>query len=192
MGPKAIDLFVVAEQFRSAGRLAYLIPLYAADPAIQRLRMGDLPNMPAAASTCLAFSLELYFKCLIRISRKSFEREHDLVRLFNLIGKRNQAKIRRYFRQNFSDVRAYLQRIYQESRFPVPKADFDYVLSASKDAFVIMRYIYEGMPSDTGWLADDVLEGARKVILASHPEWERARQTGLPVDIIVRPTSQAH
>lgn len=191
---KPIELFVIAEQFRSAGKLAYLLPLYAAtnQATVQSLGLGDMPNMPAAATTCLAFALELYFKCLIRIGRRSFEWEHDLVRLFNLIGRRNQAKIRRYFRQNSDDVRAYLQRVYQDSGRQMPKPDFDYVLSASKDAFVKMRYIYEGMPPDTGWLADDILEGARQVILAKHPDWARARQIGLPVDIIVRSTSQAH
>src|SRR5437588_3741479 len=107
MRPKAIDLFVVAEQFRWAGKLAYLIPLYAATDQKFAFARG-VPNMPAAATTCLAFSLELYFKCLIRMNRKSFEREHDLVRLFKLIAKTNQTKIRRYFRQNSGDVRAYL------------------------------------------------------------------------------------
>jgi hypothetical protein len=116
--------------------------------------------------------------CLRTLFQKSFGREHDLAKLFRLIGRRNRAIIRQYWRDNSANVRSYIEREYQISGRPVPKVDFDFVLSASKDAFVVMRYIYEsGIKTDTGWLADAIVEAARQAILDKHPDWERARQT---------------
>ncbi len=124
---------------------------------------------------CSAFSLELYFKCLIRLGRKSFGREHDLAKLFALIGRQSRAKIKKYWNNHSETVRSYVERAYESD---APKVDFDFVLSASKDAFVTMRYIYErGIEQNKGWLADTIVEGARKTILDKHPEWENARQT---------------
>jgi HEPN domain-containing protein len=187
MPPKPLDLFIVAEQFRAAGKLAALIPhLATTHPAFGFAR--DTPNMPAPAAACMAFSLELYLKCLIRMGRKSYGREHDLVKLFDLVGRRNRAKIRKFFRENSAEVVSYIERSYRESGRPTPKANFDFVLSASKDAFIVMRYLYEGMPSDEGWLAHDIMEGARQVILDKHPNWERARQISPLPEVIVRST----
>jgi HEPN domain-containing protein len=124
---------------------------------------------------CAAFSLELYFKCLIRLGRKSFGREHDLAKLFALIGRRNRAKIRKYWNDHSGTVRSYLDQAYGGD---APKIDFDFALSASKDAFVTMRYIYEcGIEPNKGWLADTIAEGTRTTILDKYPEWENARQT---------------
>jgi hypothetical protein len=78
---KAINLFIVAEQFRVAGKLASLIPTLAATDLPTFAFARDLPNMPTACMVCMAFSLELYFKCLIRMGRKRFAREHDLEKL---------------------------------------------------------------------------------------------------------------
>src|SRR5436305_1632709 len=113
MGPNPLEIFVIAEQFYLAGILAARLPDHAAKkmPGYELFR--GLRNMPAAATTCFAFSLELYFKCLIRMGGKHYEkRGHDLVRLFRLVGKRHQATIRRYFRENSSEVWTYLEREY--------------------------------------------------------------------------------
>jgi hypothetical protein len=127
---------------------------------------------------CAAFSLELYFKCLIRIGHKSFGRDHDLAQLFSLIGRRNRTKIKRYWNANSSVVRSYVERTFKEDGLTPPKVDFDYVLSASKDAFITMRYIYEkGIETNKGWLADPIVEASRMAILDTHPEWVNARQT---------------
>jgi hypothetical protein len=104
-------------------------------------------------------------------------REHDLAKLFSLIGRRYRAEIKRYWNANSEVVRLYLERTYNEVGSTPPKVDFEYVLSASKDAFVAMRYVYErGIETNKGWLADTIVEGARKAILDTHPEWENARQ----------------
>jgi hypothetical protein len=105
---------------------------------------------------------------------------------------RHQAAIKRYFRQNIEDVRANTEGQYTASGRPTPKVDFDFVLSVSKSAFRLMRYLYEGLPPDTGWVADIILDGARHAILLKHPDWIRARQGSLVGKVIrVEPTSQA-
>ena len=66
--PKPLDIFIVAEQFRYAGKFATLIPVLAtANPGWFDVAR-DL-RMPTAAMVCAAFSLELYFKCLIRTEK---------------------------------------------------------------------------------------------------------------------------
>jgi hypothetical protein len=169
---KAFHIFIIAEQFRYAGKLATIIPM--SDHKFAHF----LPNLPTAAMVCSAFSLELYFKCLIRMSRKSFGREHDLTKLFSLIGRRNQAKIKKYWQDHSATVRADVQTMYKDSPLPTPEVDFKFCLAASKDAFVQMRYVYErGIESGRGWLGDTIVEGARGTILDKHPKWESARQT---------------
>jgi hypothetical protein len=157
---KALDIFIVAEQIRFAGKLATLIPHHPS-LRIPALAFAHDQNLPTASTVCSAFSLELYFKCLIRLGRKSFGREHDLAQLFALIGRRNRTKIRTYWHDHSATVRSYLDRAYGDD---APKVDFDFVLSVSKDAFVTMRYIYERgiLEPDKGWLADTIVEGARE------------------------------
>jgi hypothetical protein len=174
---KALDIFIVAEQFRFVGKLATLVPQHPT-LRIPALAFAHDQNLLTASMVCSAFALELYFKCLIRMGRKTFGRQHDLAELYGLIGRRDRAKIKRYWNEHSETVRSYVEQAYEGDGQPGPKVDFDFVLSASKDAFVEMRYIYEqGIKPDTGWLADTIVEGARKVILEKHPDWENRRQT---------------
>jgi hypothetical protein len=174
--PKPLDIFIVAEQFRYAGKFATLIPkLAAANPGWFDVA-SDL-NMPTAAMVCAAFSLELYFKCLIRIGRKSYAGVHDLSKLFSIIGRRNRNKIKKYWNDHCQQVKTDVEQTFAEDGLSAPRVDFDYVLSASKDAFRTMRYIYEkGIDTHKGWLGDTIVEGARSAILEKHPEWENKRQ----------------
>jgi hypothetical protein len=94
-----------------------------------------------------------------------------------MVSIRNQSKIRRYWNDNSQTVREYIEKSYEGDPLDAPQVDFDFVLNASKDAFVLMRYIFEsGIPPNAGWLGDVIVEGARKAILEKHPEWEYARQ----------------
>lgn len=137
---KPLDIFIVAEQFRFASKLATLVPHHPA-LRIPALAFAHDTNLPTASMVCSAFSLELYFKCLIRMGRKSFGREHDLAKLFALIGRRNRTKIKNYWIDHSERVRSYIERTYKDDGQPAPNVDFDFVLSASKDAFVVMRYV---------------------------------------------------
>lgn len=74
MAPRPIEIFVIAEQFYWAGQMAARIPREAAREAADNpyyVIGRGLPNMEAAAIACLAFSLELYFKCLIRMGQQA-------------------------------------------------------------------------------------------------------------------------
>jgi len=192
MAAKALDLFVVAEQFRAAGKLVVLMPhLAETDPKYAFWR--NQPNMPQPLGVCMAFALELYFKSLIRIADKLYNREHDLVSLFEMLEKKDQDEIKAYFQANSTEAVKYAERFYRETNRPVPRVDFDFVLNVSRKAFVKMRYLAEGATLDEEWLADDIVEGTRQVILRRHPDWEQARQVShLPETFIPRSTFRNH
>jgi len=174
-GPKPLDIFIVAEQFRATAYLAHRIPVIARN--VPELHQVNTLHLPTSVMVCSALALELYFKCLIRLGRKSFSRAHDLVGLFALIAPKQQARIRRCWKQSYLEiVRSDLTRFYALSGRPMPKANFNTALSISKDAFTQIRYVYEGVESDTGWVADGILDCARKRILEMHPNWEHMRQ----------------
>jgi len=53
-----------------------------------------------------------------------------------------------------------------------------------------MRYVYEEniIEEDTGWIGgDDMIEGARALILERRPSWERARQIYPMPETSIRP-----
>jgi len=78
-----------------------------------------------------------------------------LSKLFSGIGKTNRRKIREYWDNHSIQVKIDVERTFSEDGLPAPKVDFDYVLSASKDAFLTMRYIFEkGIDTHKGWLGD--------------------------------------
>ena len=161
---KPLHIFLTAEQFRYAALLSHQIPFISwSIPQLRELRGLQLPTAVMALS---AFALELYLKCLIRIGRKSFGNAHDLQVLFALISPRQQSRIRKFWKETFlEEVRQDLTCAYAAQGKSGLVVDFDSVLAMSKDAFTLMRYAYEGMPPNTGWAADGILECWRKRIL---------------------------
>ena len=183
------DIFIVAEQFRSAGILTALVPKQAAsgDPHFDWAK--DTPNMESAAMACLAFALELYLKCFIRIEGKSYAKEHKLTKLFKLLSAETRGELEKQFEANAANVRSYVARTYAASGRPAPTVTLDFILTASNDAFVNFRYIHEcGTDADKGWLGDTVVTGIRRMILAMHPDWEAARQLSPTTEIFLPPT----
>jgi hypothetical protein len=190
--PKPLDIFIVAEQFRFAGKLATLVPHHPS-LKISQLAFAHDQNLPTATMVCAAFSLELYFKCLIRMEKKPYQMGHDLKKLFDVLGRHNKIKIKKYRDANSSIVISDVQDEFIANSSPIPKVDFGYCLSVSKDAFNLMRYIYErGIPPGAGWLGDVIVEGARQTILDRHPEWERKRQIEPQPRTSFRSTYQSH
>ena len=187
-GPQPLNIFIVAEQFRFAGKLATLAPhLIDRYPEFDFVR-GQI--MPISSMVCAAFSLELYLKCLIRLGRRSYEPIHDLEKLFSLNGLENQIEIKRHWYKNSSGVVADVEEFCREEGAAIPKIDFNYCLSASKNAFGVMRYVFEkGVAPHRGWLGDTIVESARYVILERHPDWENMRQASLLPKTSFRPTS---
>ncbi len=125
---------------------------------------------------CSAFCLELYFKALIVIEKGGVApRGHDLQFLFSCVSKTNQMKIRAFFNQR---TRVNAARIAQfaaaEKAAGIASKPwtFDNVLAASKRAFEKLRYAYQkDLQSGEGWMANDIKDGTRAIILALHPDW---------------------
>jgi HEPN domain-containing protein len=170
------DIFVVAEQFRNASKLL-------------NLGQTSFPfDVRMAMMSCAAFALELYLKCLIAMETgKVPPAIHDLQKLFDHLHASTQMKIRRYFDDNSSVVKAFVEAQFAKHGVKAPNIDFDYVLAASRDAFPLARYIYErGLPAEKGWIADVILEGARRTILDRFPDWRDSKQVS-PAVILHRP-----
>jgi len=93
--PKAnpLGIFIVAEKFRFLTKLGTLIPDIAKtdlfDKYVPLLKsvVDEKLNAPTAILVWSTFSLEAYFKYLIRMERKSYKRRHYLDELFRLWGK---------------------------------------------------------------------------------------------------------
>jgi HEPN domain-containing protein len=176
--PDPLNIFVVADQFRATASLSLVIPNVASVIAtvIPELHSASRLYLPTSYMVCKAFALELYFKCLIRIGGRSYGREHDLKKLFRLIRLAHRSEIERRWQVNADALRSEVHGMYAADGRPLPKVDLNFVLTTSKDAFSIMRYAFEGIPPDTGWLADTILEAARDTILAMYSDWERKQQ----------------
>jgi HEPN domain-containing protein len=170
------DIFVVAEQFRNGSKLL-------------NLGQSGFPfDVRMAMMSCAAFALELYLKCLIAMETgKAPPAMHDLQKLFDRLHVSTQTKIRRYFDDNSSLVKEFVEAQIAKHGVKAPIVDFDYVLTASREAFQLARYIYEGgFPAEKGWIADVIMDGARRTILDRFPDWREAKQVS-PAVILHRP-----
>ncbi len=119
-----------------------------------------------------ALSLEIYFKCLLVIETGTAPQTHDLRYLFNRLNPATQQKIR----ANYMPFMLEAQRVISESAIASgvapPNVDFDFVLNLSRNAFNITRYIYEGIPAMSGWVANGIVFATRQAILEKHPLWQ--------------------
>ena len=131
--PNPLNIFIVAEQFRYAGKFATLIPKLANDNPGWFDVARDI-QMPQPSMVCAALSLELYFKCLIRMGNKSYKKRHDLEELFNLIGRGTRVKIKKYFYAHSEIVREHFEREYGKKKVS-DIGLFKFCLTANRDAF---------------------------------------------------------
>jgi HEPN domain-containing protein len=163
MASDPLDIFVVADQF------------WHATDYLRRRKKNDVQN-PIIA--CAAFALELYLKCLFVMEGGQPTNEHNLKKLFRKLSQPVQTEIRSYFSANSGDLRVHLENVYQRRGKNPPKGDlFDFALRVSKNAFMNFRYLFEhGLPAETGWVADMIVEGARHAILRRQPDWAEAWQ----------------
>jgi HEPN domain-containing protein len=161
------NIFVVAEQFRHASKFLNLTMQ-------QEVWKHDV-RVPIM--TCSAFALELYLKSLISMETcKKPPEKHELDFLFGKLQRSTQTEIRQFFDANSASTIAFVRGKYERQRQPTPRVDFDFCLNASRRAFPVSRYVYEGMPAEQGWLGEIIMEGARAIILKRFPLWEGSRQ----------------
>ena len=167
------NIFVVAEQFRFADKMLNL--MLNGDLQYQGQRIPY--DVSAPMVTCAAFSLELYLKCLISMEMgKAPPNRHECDYLFSLLHIDTQAAMREYFRKEGGPTIAFIESQFAKLSRPAPMIDFDYVLHASRRAFPIARYLYEGLPGEQGWVAEVIMESARAVILKRFPQRAKAWQ----------------
>jgi hypothetical protein len=171
------QIFVVAEQYRNATKWIILAE-----------SQGWQPDIKMAGILCSAFALELFFKCLLIMQGSEIPDWHDLVHLFNRLEKNTQLRIRENFEPHLIAAGRMVSQSAKAVGYPIPEVDFDFVLNASRKAFPKTRYIYEeGLRGGEGWLADGIMEAARKTILEDHPDWVERRQVSPPVVLDIPP-----
>jgi hypothetical protein len=119
---------------------------------------------------CLAFSLELYFKCLILLEGGA-ALGHDLEDLFSKTSPESQKQIR----ASYAPYKAKADGMYAAVKgVPIPPTDFDAALRASARAFEHFRYAFEGAVKDQeGWMGNDICECVRDRIAELKPEWAK-------------------
>jgi hypothetical protein len=171
------QIFVVADQYRNGSKWLILAE-----------SNGWPHDVRMAGVTCASFALELFLKCLLAMEGKDVPDLHDLWHLFARLNKATQVKVRGNFEPYLMDAGRHIAASAKRAGYPIPTVDFDFVLNASRKAFPLTRYIYEGgLPGGQGWVADGILEAARKTILDAHPDWVDARQISPEVILGVPP-----
>jgi hypothetical protein len=145
--PRAV--FATAEQFwRGANTLA------------EGLTTGD-QSAWVAMIACQAFALELYFKCLALQEGKDILDSHSLSRLYKVLNGKTQNEIRRRGEPLVAQAAKHLGK----------QRDFDSALKVSSDAFMKVRYLYEGVKPGSGWMCSGVMRVTRDLILERNPTW---------------------
>jgi HEPN domain-containing protein len=122
-------------------------------------------------TVCSAFCLELYLKCIITIETKSTPRGHDLVDLYSMLSNTSKQEIISYFDKNSAinkeNYLAFCKHVGKEPE----NFDFNFALTLSKRAFEDIRYIHEQKEGQSGWCAQPIRDGAKKVIQRLQPDW---------------------
>jgi HEPN domain-containing protein len=148
-------------------------------------------NYPLAVNH--AFCLEVYLKCLLWLEGKEINREHKLAELFKMLEEPTQEKAKQYY-ESYRSESPYCQATDAElrrlNRDPSVEAEFNAALENGSEAFVTMRYAYEG-EFGRNYLLVPLELGIRKIILERNPDWEPER-SNLKSFLGIPPTSQVH
>jgi hypothetical protein len=119
-----------------------------------------------------AISLEMFLKCLLSIESSHYKNIHRLDKLFLSLSEKSQNKIRLLFEPHIAEIRFQTGLAFADQGISAPEVTFDYMLTKSSDAFVKLRYAFEGrLTNGEGFTAGRMIDGVRSVILEHHPEW---------------------
>ena len=135
---------------------------------------ADNPHIMRPAMVTAAFCLEVYLKILIVIDSATYpSNEHNLRKLFNKLSIDRQCDLRRLYNTP-TGPKHHGRRGDDHSGNEVT---FDYVLDTSSNAFVQMRYWFERekLAPHTGYVAGDLIECVRQLILSVRPNWQSAK-----------------
>jgi len=115
-----------------------------------------------------AFSLELYLKCLLNVEGSSYPETHNLEELFRNLPKNTKTHLTKRYKA-LTDQSPCKSRMKKDGFKVELKSD----LEASRNAFVFLRYAYEGKaPSGSGFTAGLLLECIREEIVKKKPAWD--------------------
>jgi hypothetical protein len=118
-----------------------------------------------------AFTIELFFKCLICIETGSLpRREHNLRELFDQISPAIQTKIE----NEWEKIAEHHTEVWDdfERRLGITMArDVRSALAAGGDAFQRIRYSYEGGNESLQFYLQDLPRALGRIILEVKPEW---------------------
>jgi hypothetical protein len=169
--PDAVVMFLVAEQYWKASH-------QLAQPASRE-------DVAFPTVVCAAFALEIYLKCLLVMQTGKFSPSHNLKHIFGELPSATQARIRDLFAPYLPMVQKTVTKMTKPGSPLPPTVDFDFVMNLSQDAFTVTRYVYEGVPSMSGWMGTPIVRATRTAILELHPDWETRRlQLGQPLEVM--------
>ena len=165
-------IFKSAEMFFNAGR--------ALGFAIEQQRLDAV--WPACI--CSSLALELYLKCLLLMDhKKTPPAKHDLKALYDGLSKETKAKIDARFDRK--TAQQFIDAAHAVRGAPVspPVCDVNFELERSRNSFEVLRYIYEhaSLPDDANWIAEEVLQAVRKLILDENPLWRNLKPSSGPL-----------
>jgi hypothetical protein len=152
-----------AECFRRAAIVLEGAPVV--NPAPGHVKHSDETEVILPLAVCSAFAFELYLKFIIRISSgKPAKRIHDLEKLFADVPKEFQDRIRDKWNhppRGMAMKRAAIATTMKRLVHP----NFDETLKSGALAFERLRYAYEADDSELQFIAGDIGEFTRNVIL---------------------------
>ncbi|UWM77341.1 hypothetical protein N1937_09010 [Rhizobium sp. WSM4643] len=163
-------VLLTAEEYRRASIILEGVPGTAAHLDPRSL----VPGM-----TYVAFATELYFKFLfLRDKGKDAPNEHDLRKLFRMLRRDIQKRIKTKWESPVAGVLIIRNPIAAATRKPHP--DFDETLRLSANAFIRLRYAYQYPRSALNYIGGDIMECARDVIYEDYPTEYAASRLPLP------------
>jgi hypothetical protein len=118
--------------------------------------------------TNVAFTLELYLKCLLEIERGIYFLGHDLKALFLELPSATQDTLRA-FHDNFISDKPDFEALAKQGR----KVDLETLLEAAYNVFAKFRYAYQGPDGhETLFAVGSIIPAIKGIILARFPEWD--------------------
>src|SRR6266702_4257639 len=142
---------------------------------IARMYLATHPALGAVIEPWVvlsALSLEIFLKCLIILDGNSYQGIHDLLGLFNRTKPDTQKELEAEYQKHLPEAQKRFDAAYLQIGQTPPSASLQRALGDSNGAFVNVRYPYEKRMKAGGvWMATDVAEYVREIILKRRPDW---------------------
>ena len=174
-----VSVFVTAEQFRSASKWL-----------IHARGMGYEADVGIPTVTCAAMALELYLKCLIATEGTENPIIHDLRHLFEKLSPSLQTAVRSHFDAYSDEVKQFDEAALAKAGSPPLKRRLR-LCDRLEPTGICPRPIHlrQSLHPSSGWIADAIIDCARRVILDAHPDWEGLRMASPEVVLKTHPAS---